>query len=234
MTIVLIILLLFLIYSILPTIFYRLFHLGVFQKGRSDNQVALTFDDGPDPKYTPILLNLLRKYDVKATFFIVGENAKEHPDLIKRMHAEGHQIGLHHYRHLSNWFLFPHQIKKQCDMAAEVIEQIVGVRPIYYRPPWGHLNLLIPLIAKHYRIVIWSAILGDWRLKLGKERLKKRIIKSLYGGSVIVLHDRGTNIGADQRAPENTIAALEEIFEEKVKPYKYVTVDELYSHSDSK
>lgn len=227
--ILVLIVILFIIYSIVPTILYRVFHMGVLQKGDSTHEVALTFDDGPDPRYTPVLLDLLKKYHVKATFFIVGENAEKYPELIRRMQQEGHQIGVHHYNHLSNWLLLPHQIINQCDKAADVVEKITGNRPIYYRPPWGHLNLFIHFIVKRYRIVIWSAILGDWNLSLGKEKLKRRIEKNLYGGSVICLHDRGTNIGADEQAPEMTISALTDILEKYGNDFDYVTVDRLYN-----
>lgn len=231
MTLVLYVFVIFLVYSILPTIVYEFLHIGVYQKGTSGHQVSFTFDDGPDPKYTPMLLDLLKKYHVKATFFVVGENAKNNPELIKRIHDEGHLVGLHHYKHLSNWFLLPSQTKKQCDMAADVVEEIIGERPIYYRPPWGHLHLFILFIRKYYHIVIWSAILGDWNTKLGKDKLFRRIEKNLYGGAVICLHDRGTNIGADKDAPAMTIAALNEILDKYQHAFDYVTVEDMYHGS---
>ncbi|WP_141604688.1 polysaccharide deacetylase family protein [Terrilactibacillus laevilacticus] len=226
--IVLTIISLFIVYSIIPTIAIRSLSIGIFQRSHTKGQASLTFDDGPDQLYTPMLLDLFKKHNVKATFFVVGEHAKKNPDIIKRMHEEGHTIGIHHYKHVSNWFLMPWQIRKQCKMTADLIESIIGERPIYYRPPWGHLNLFIHWGAKPFRLVLWSAILGDWKLSLGKDRLKKRLQEHIKDGAVIVLHDNGENPGADERAPENTISAVTEYLEENHGKYEFVSIHTLY------
>ncbi|WJH35220.1 polysaccharide deacetylase family protein [Paenibacillus sp. CC-CFT747] len=80
--------------------------MGVIRQG-GKGQIALTFDDGPDPVYTPRLLDLLKERGIRATFFVLGSKAEKHPDLIRRMHEEGHQIGIHNYTHLSNWLMTP-------------------------------------------------------------------------------------------------------------------------------
>ncbi|WP_239984709.1 polysaccharide deacetylase family protein [Sporolactobacillus pectinivorans] len=222
------------VYGIIPTVVMRpLFFRGAKPSGDAKEQICLTFDDGPSAMYTNRLLDLLKKYHVHATFFVVGERASEHSELLKRMTADGHLIGIHHYRHLSNWFLTPTGTRKQCNMAADAVEAITGVRPVYYRPPWGHINLFLPLEAHSFRIVLWSAILGDWRKKLGKERLKRRIYRHLRDGALICLHDDGENPGADNDAPENTIAALADIFEETAGRYQFVTIDELFQNRQS-
>lgn len=202
---------LFFIYSILPTLIVRIFSLRVQKKVK--NGVALTFDDGPDPVYTPQLLDLLKKYNVKATFFVVGWKAKKYPHLIKRMQEEGHTIGLHHYYHTSNWFLLPFVTEWELERSARVIEHITGVRPVYYRPPWGHLNIWTVLMQKKYKIVIWTYILGDWNASLGVDRLYERLMSSIEDGAIIVLHDSGSTIGADEHAPANMIATLERLFQ---------------------
>src|SRR6476646_3328751 len=83
------------IYMFIPWVLTRIFGIGVFRKGRVRREVALTFDDGPDPEYTPQLLDLLKKHNVKATFFVLGQKAELNPDIILRIHEEGHQIGIH-------------------------------------------------------------------------------------------------------------------------------------------
>jgi peptidoglycan/xylan/chitin deacetylase (PgdA/CDA1 family) len=109
---------------------------GVFHKGTSKNQVAFTFDDGPHPRYTPELLDLLQDYQVKATFFVLGSQADLHPDLIRRMHREGHQIGIHNYNHTSNWLMLPWTVRRDhMERTADIIESIIGKRPDHYRPP---------------------------------------------------------------------------------------------------
>lgn len=232
-TILLIIIILFFIYSLLPTLLMRGLCFRGFKKEVTDGKryACLTFDDGPNPVYTPRLLDLLKRYGISATFFVVGVHAEKYPDLIRRMKEEGHLIAMHHYQHVSNWFLTPWGTRKQCVKAQETIAAIAGVRPVYYRPPWGHLHLFLPLAAKGFRIVLWSAILGDWRKALGKERLKQRIVKHLHHGAVICLHDDGENPGANDDAPENTLQALEEVLPEAIHDYTFVTVDTLYQIS---
>ncbi|MGG6432873.1 polysaccharide deacetylase family protein [Anoxybacillus sp. D401a] len=202
---------LFVVYGICPTWLTRVSSFRV-QK-RVNGGVALTFDDGPDPVYTPQLLDLLKKYNVKATFFVVGWKAKKYPHLIKRMYKEGHTIGLHHYYHTSNWFLPPFVAEWELERSARTIEHITGVRPVYYRPPWGHLNIWTVLMQKKYKIVMWTYILGDWKASLGVDRLYERLTNSITDGAIIVLHDSGSTIGADEHAPANMLRALEQLLQ---------------------
>lgn len=115
----------------------RLFGYRVFRRGIGRTDYGLTFDDGPDPHYTPLLLDLLKRYDAKATFFVVGSHAERHPEIIKRMHDEGHLIGIHNYVHKTNWLMRPATVRKQIDRTDEIIFSITGERSTYYRPPWG-------------------------------------------------------------------------------------------------
>ena len=92
----------FIIYCLLPTAFMRGLSIGLFNRSHVKGKMALTFDDGPNPLYTPRLLDMLKKYNVKATFFVVGSFAEKHPDLINRMDQEGHDLAIHHYKHTSN------------------------------------------------------------------------------------------------------------------------------------
>ena len=233
LAIIVIVVLLFLVYAVLPTVIMRVFSLGVFNKSTVPGKIALTFDDGPDPQHTPRLLTLLHKYHVKATFFVVGEFADNHPEIIKRMVQEGHSIGIHHYRHKSNWFLTPWQTKYQCERTAEVIEKITGRSPVYYRPPWGHMNLFAYFVARPYKLVTWSEILGDWSLKLGSDRLYERLHRSLYDGSIIVLHDSNQSPGADEGAAGIMIDTLEDFLSEVDGRFDFITIDELYKEEEA-
>ncbi|WP_376845938.1 polysaccharide deacetylase family protein [Camelliibacillus cellulosilyticus] len=218
----------FIVYGVLPTVLMRTFSLGLFNRSHVKGKVALTFDDGPHPEYTPKLLDLLKKYEAKATFFIVGEFAENHPEILKRMDREGHLIGIHHYRHVSNWLISPFRTRRECKKTAEVIERIIGKRPSYYRPPWGHLHLFIPWSRGAYRLVIWSDILGDWNRKLGKERLENRLRHAARDGAIIVLHDSDQTPGADKGAPLNMLWAVDRFLTEFYHRYEFVTIDVLY------
>ncbi|WP_245954461.1 polysaccharide deacetylase family protein [Paenibacillus flagellatus] len=205
--------LLVVVYTIVPWVATRIFAIGVYRKGKhAGNRIALTFDDGPDPAYTPMLLDLLKKHDAKATFFVLGSKAEKHPELIARMHREGHQIGIHNYRHQSNWFMSPWSVlRKQADRTAGIVASITGERPTYYRPPWGILNMLDLFLLKSYTVVLWSVMPKDWRSRIGSEKLKARMMERIKDGSVVLLHDSGETFGADRDAPAHMIAALDEV-----------------------
>lgn len=210
-----------LIYGVLPTIWIRSTGNGVIQHISTD-AVALTFDDGPNPVYTKQLLCLLKKYDVKATFFVVGSKVEQHPEIIKQMHEEGHVIGIHHYKHVSNWFISPFRLKKELKKTEKAIMQCTNDEVIFYRPPWGHLNLFTLWIASAYQIVIWSDIFGDWKIKKSKTRLLENLRAATKNGSVFVLHDCGQTAGAETEAPKYMLEKLEVyLLEQKKKGTRF-------------
>jgi len=216
------------IYAFLPAFISRMFGFRVFSRGVAESEIAITFDDGPDPVYTPQLLDLLKRYGAKCTFFVVGANAEKYPDIIARIHEEGHVIGIHNYQHYSNWLMRPKTVTRHIMMTSDVIERITGVKPTLYRPPWGIVNLFDFRRIGHLQIVLWTGMFGDWRAKVGAEKLYQRMRKKLRPGEVFVLHDSGRTFGADEDAPANMIAALERILEDgRAKGYRFVSVDEM-------
>lgn len=217
------------LYMFAPSLITRLTGLGVFRKGSVHNQVAFTFDDGPHPLYTPKLLDLLNDYQVKATFFVLGAQAEQYPELIRRMDREGHQIGIHNYCHTSNWLMLPGTVRrKHLDRSADIIESIVGIRPDHYRPPWGLINLFDIFRNKHYRIVLWSLMAGDWSSHACQTRLRSTLLRRITGGSVILLHDSGETIGADTQAPSYMLQALEDVLHQlQTKELQFVRLDEM-------
>jgi peptidoglycan/xylan/chitin deacetylase (PgdA/CDA1 family) len=201
-------------YAFLPGLISRTFGFRVFKRGRADKEIALTFDDGPDPIYTPLLLDLLKRYNAKATFFVVGVHAERHPELLQRMHEEGHVIGIHNYLHKSNWLMRPGTVKRQIHRTSEIIKRATGIRSAYYRPPWGIVNLFDFSNLGYLQIILWSTLFGDWRKRVGAKRLQKRLMKKLRPGEVLLLHDCGSTFGADSDAPANMLEALEPFLEE--------------------
>ncbi|MBO1001425.1 polysaccharide deacetylase family protein [Pseudogracilibacillus auburnensis] len=218
----------FLLYGLIPGIFSAGFGLGVFRKGTSAQKVAFTFDDGPDPMYTPKLLDLLRKFDIKATFFVLGSKAEKNPELIRRMYQEGHLIGIHNYTHQTNWLMTPWTIRRELNRSAVIIEQLTSVRPNYYRPPWGLLNLFDFFLHKQYRIILWSLMVGDWRSEGGSEKIIRKLLHKIKDGSIVLLHDSGDTLGANQDAPFYMIQALEVVFHEIChRGYTCVRIDQM-------
>jgi peptidoglycan/xylan/chitin deacetylase (PgdA/CDA1 family) len=144
------------------------------------------------------------------------------------MHAEGHLIGMHNYVHKSNWVLTPWTIRRHLNKSADIIEKITGERPVYYRPPWGLLNLLDLFLLKKYKIVHWSVMAEDWRSSGGSEKIKNRLLRDIKNGDVILLHDCGLTPGADEDAPMNTIHALKDVLKElSNRGTSCVRIDEL-------
>jgi len=215
------------IYTLLPTLVVRLCKIGVPAKSRGAEGIALTFDDGPDPEHTPQLLDLLRRHQIKATFFVLGSKARQHPELIRRMHREGHLIGIHNYEHWTNALLTPRRVRLQLQKTAQVIEQLTGAAPVHYRPPWGVINVFDLLLLKRFRFVLWSLMVGDWRCRGGKEKLRAKLLARLKNGDVLVLHDSGQTLGAERDAPVYMLEALEDVLEEsRQRGYTFLRVDE--------
>lgn len=220
-------------YAFLPGLISRIFGFRVFKRGKTKREIALTFDDGPDPTYTAQLLDLLARYDAKATFFVVGANAERHPELLRRMKDEGHVIGIHNYVHKTNWFMRPATVKRQIHQTSEVIRKATGVRSSYYRPPWGIVNLFDFSNLGHLQIILWSAMFNDWRQRVGVKRLTKRLMKKLRPGEVLLLHDCGTTLGADEHAPAHMLEALETYLQEgQSRGYRFVHIEEMIEISD--
>lgn len=215
-------------YAFLPALVSRIFGFRVFMRGKTDKEIALTFDDGPDPVYTPKLLDLLKEHGAKATFFVVGENAERNPSIIARIHEEGHIIGIHNFVHHTNWLMRPRTVKRQIHRTSDVIKKITGSRPMYYRPPWGIVNVFDYANLGYLQIVLWTSLFGDWRKRVNAEKLYRRMRRKLKPGQVFLLHDCGITFGADKDAPANTITALERILDDGRKlDYRFVGIDEM-------
>ncbi len=167
------------------------FFLPIISRGRSGRQaVALTFDDGPDPASTPLLLDLLARYGVRATFFVTGRRAERYPDLVKIILAQGHTLGNHSYSH-DNLIMFKsHPTVVNEIAAAQKVFQRFGIQPLAFRPPVGVTSprLRGPLSQTGLYVVNFSNRAGD-RGNRRVKHLAQRILKRLRGDDIIMLHD---------------------------------------------
>lgn len=208
------------LYMIIPDF---LFHrLGIGSSKRHYNSgVAITFDDGPDPVYTPEILDILARHQVPATFFVVGEKALKYPELVHRILAEGHQLGLHSQQHLHAWVLNPRKTWRLWDEGAATLEMMTGQRVELIRPPWGTFNLALWYWLKRSRrrAVLWNVEGHDWLNERSPQQISSRVLKKAKAGAIIVLHDSGGEKGA----PENTIKALSTLCQ-KLKEEQKLTV----------
>jgi peptidoglycan/xylan/chitin deacetylase (PgdA/CDA1 family) len=164
-----------------------------------DGCIALTFDDGPDPADTPRLLDLLREMNVKATFFVVGQRAERHPEIVRRAWDEGHLIANHTWSHQPLFcFLSPQRLRYEIKRGTEVIDRICGIRTRYFRSPVGlrHLLLNIALRQAGQEYISWRVRSYDTIIK-NSDILARRILSRATSRDIVLLHDRlpkGTHV----------------------------------------
>jgi peptidoglycan-N-acetylglucosamine deacetylase len=168
------------------------FYTKVFCKGVTvEKIVALTFDDGPDEIYTPVIIDILDKQNVPATFFIIGKKAEVQHDILKNIDNKKHLIGNHSYSHALLFDLFGRKkMEQDLIMADSVIEKITGKRPAMFRPPYGVTNPIVARVVKRlgYNVIGWSIKSLDTVLK-DEDKIVERIQDRLHPGAVILMHD---------------------------------------------
>lgn len=182
----------------------------------SKKYVALTFDDGPHYKNTKLLLDGLRERNVKATFFIIGQNIGGNEEILKQMKEDGHLIGNHTYSHKNLFRLSKTRILNEIDKTNDLISSITGEVPSYFRPSYGNSNDKIEHLTD-MKTVLWNCDSLDWKLR-NSNRITKRVLNSVHDGSIILMHDLyKTSVNA----------ALDIIDRLEKEGYEFVTVEEL-------
>lgn len=205
------------IYTIIPDLFLHRWGLGSWRRQYGPG-VALTFDDGPDPRYTPRILEVLHNHQVKATFFVVGEMAQKYPELVRQILAEGHQIGVHSLQHRYAWFASPWKTAQDWTENVRILENLTNYKVTWMRPPWGTFNLMTWWWLKRnkMRAVLWNVEGHDWKVSSSPEKITARVLQKTNEGTIIVLHDGGGEPGA----AENTILALDSLCKRIVQEKK--------------
>jgi peptidoglycan/xylan/chitin deacetylase (PgdA/CDA1 family) len=168
-------------------------------------RIALTFDDGPDPDWTPRVLDALSARDVRGTFFVVGERAARAPRVVRAIADAGHDVASHGWSHRSLWFCGPRRTEDEIARAQDLIADLTGREPTDFRPPWGMVNAaLFPLLKKRgLRCVLWS-IQPEGLRPADAEAQVSSVVGRAHPGAIVDLHDaEGT-----PRAPERLWAAL--------------------------
>lgn len=161
-------------------------------RGSSKERViALTFDDGPHPIYTPKILDILRENNIKATFFLIGSKAETWPDIVKQIHDDGHLIGNHTYSHSVFYpFWNSNRIYEDVQKNNDIIFKIIGRRPIIFRPPFGVTNPLIRKAVKSsFKCIGWSVRSFDTLACLKRDSIGERIAHNIKNGDIVLLHD---------------------------------------------
>jgi peptidoglycan/xylan/chitin deacetylase (PgdA/CDA1 family) len=203
---------------------------GVFHRG-SDGEpvVALTFDDGPHPLYTAQILDLLKEKEVRATFFVVGTHVRRCPDLARRIAAEGHEIGNHTYSHANLLRRDREKIYLEIARNNEIIKEITGVQPVFFRPPRGLYNraVLEACFELDLQLILWSVSAEDW-IEPSAGDIARRVIKHARPGAIILFHDSGDFLRSEGGVRSNTVQALGTIIDRlSAQGYRFVTVSKM-------
>jgi peptidoglycan-N-acetylglucosamine deacetylase len=177
-----------------------------------EDSVALTFDDGPHPRYTPGLLDLLAERGVPATFFLVGRRVRTFPSLVRRMAGEGHEVANHGDHHIPITVLPAPLLRREVRAAARAITEAAGSAPRFFRPPMGWINdaALRTVRALGYRPVIGSIHPRDFT-RPGVERIVEHVTARVRPGSIVILHDGGARLSVDR---SQTVAAVSRLIDE--------------------
>ncbi len=191
---------------------WQIFGPALIRGPASGRRIALTFDDGPTFPFTEQILDILRIKKVPATFFVCGMNVERFPEIVRRIHTEGHIIGNHTYAHPFPYFRGRKRFAWEIDRTQEAIEKITGQRPFIFRPPYGArwIGLYPALRERSLRLVNWSDTGYDW---LEKSDIVGETLKGLRPGSIILLHD-SRNIDLPEKVDRSrTVKALPAIID---------------------
>ncbi len=185
-----------------------------------ENVLAITFDDGPHPTLTPKLLDILKQRNVKATFYVLGSKVQTHPEIIRRMVEEGHEIGNHTWSHPSLNKIGTTRVKSELDRTTDIIQKTAGVTPKTMRPPYGATNTNLNRRMNDefaLKVIMWSVDPQDWRYR-NSSRVSGHLTANAKPGDILLAHDiHASTIAAMPSALDNLLA----------KGFRFVTVSEL-------
>jgi peptidoglycan-N-acetylglucosamine deacetylase len=196
-------------------IFLRMFYPSLlWSMPQGNKQLYLTFDDGPHPEITPQVLDLLAKYDARATFFCVGENVAGNPDTYQQILDAGHLTGNHTYNHLNGWKTPLKEYYDNTNKCREVVDSV------YFRPPYGRITpFQIQTLKKEYTIVMWSVLSYDFDSETNAEQCLEYVMRNTTDGAIIIFHD-------NQKAAPNLFKTLPAVLAHFTKEgYRFERLD---------
>ena len=188
---------------------------------------ALTFDDGPDPKWTPQLLDILNKYRCRATFFVIGKLAQDYPEIVRRASEAGHAIGNHSWDHPFFPLISRRERRRQILLCANAIGSY-GQK--LFRPPYGHQDLAshIDVLLSGYKVIAWSSHAYDWEDNKDPKWIAAQLENSIKPGGIILLHDAVCATRYISRQP--MLAGLDIFLNKFSSRFRFVTIPELFQH----
>ncbi len=169
----------------------RIFSNYVWDIPTVEKKVYLTFDDGPTPEITAWVLNQLKAFDAKATFFCIGDNIRKYPDIFNSILLNGHTIGNHTFNHYNGWKTKTFNYIENVQLCKEAIQQLTTDNRQLFRPPYGKIKnaQAKALIASGYKIIMWDILSADFDTTITPEKCLENVLKNVAPGSIIVFHD---------------------------------------------
>jgi peptidoglycan/xylan/chitin deacetylase (PgdA/CDA1 family) len=198
---------------------------AVWRGGNGAPRIALTFDDGPDPRWTPAILDILAAREVRGSFFLIGERARRAPGVVRAIRDAGHEIGNHSWSHRSLWLCGPSRTRLEIVRAHDLLADLSGEAPRLFRPPWGMVNAALPaaLRACGERAVFWS-IQPEGLRPVSAPRQVERILGAAHPGAIVDLHDAEGTAGAPSRLAAVLPAAIDGL---RAAGFTFATVGDL-------
>jgi peptidoglycan/xylan/chitin deacetylase (PgdA/CDA1 family) len=206
-----------------PAFFQSLFPNVTWNISTNQNEIYLTFDDGPIPELTPWVLDLLSRYNAKATFFCVGDNIVKYPEIFKRIISEGHGIGNHSFNHLNGWNTNNEAYFKNIQKNSNQTHSIL------FRPPYGKMTFSqFRWLKNHYQLIMWDVLSGDFDQTIPPQQCYQNTIKHSKKGSIVVFHD---NIKA-ARNLRYTLPRVLDYFQNRAWVFRRIPVDPILVLTD--
>ncbi|WZL87719.1 polysaccharide deacetylase family protein [Salinimicrobium sp. 3283s] len=196
----------------IPRVIKLLYPKRIWDVATREKSLYLSFDDGPIPEITPWVLDQLKKYNARASFFCIGDNVRKHPDIFRMVVEQGHTVGNHTHNHLNGWRTSVATYLENVRQAQEVIEkelpQRTGLKNAIFRPPYGKIRNVQAkkLQQEGYSVVMWSIVSMDYDQRLSSEKVLQNVLKNAVPGSIIVFHD-------SIKAEKNLKAVLPQVLE---------------------
>jgi len=167
-----------------PSIAKYLFPSLVWKKNTDQKKIWITFDDGPDEKVTPYLINVLAEFNIKATFFIIGNQAKKHPELVKLIINSGHKIGNHSFSHLNGFNTDNNKYLEDVEQAKKYIDSDI------FRPPYGKITpFQIKNLKRDFKIIMWDIMSWDFKENISSNKILRNVMDNVESGSIILFHN---------------------------------------------
>ena len=201
----------------------------IFYYPHNDKVVALTFDDGPSPIWTPKILDELKKANIKATFFMLGEHVAKYPEVARRVAEEGHEIGNHTYDHHVLLYYKLEELEKEIKDTERIIQKVTGKTTRYFRPPkaWLTAQEKKKINELGYKVILWSLNSKDW-VTFDDKYIVKYIVRHIKSGDIILFHDSGGVFGTEGGDRYETVKTIPRLVEALTKKgYRFVTISEL-------